>query len=678
MRLDQDGQPLDPSSFVVAPLIPNSGVIAKVADGADAYVAWPSFRVGSYLARVSADGTVTTLSDTVPVAGGTTAMHMSDDNILMIGAQQHFGDPLTATLVDRTGVVVRSDVTLVSVQVHEWVFIPSDDAFLFGWIGDDGLHITSISPADLAANTVPIAPLVLSATGLSRLGLASDGVHAMASWFDSSTHAYRMVSLSTTGTPLGQPVTLGPFVPVEAPSVVAVSVGYQILIRDGLNPGDSQLIALLISFDGDLQALHRYPAITVNAEMTQDDDRTIAVWTEKRFASKGTEVIVGLIGTDGGIGPTTMVSLSPVEQHVRKFVPFAGGVAALWTDSIPNNRVVVGRVTAAGEPLDGAGIYLRDSGDDQNNSAIATDGERLFVVWTEGASSVSQALYGAIVSFTDSPSVSVKLASDAGAGSDLAVTWNGQMFTVVYQRPMTNGFDFAALRVDRSGNVVDPTPIALTTAHLGDENPRLSWSGSDYLLVWQRSYDPFSHFGDPCSDPHGPLPAELFAQRFSAALAPIGAVIDLATTTNRNEYLLDVQDDDVAFVAGIWLVVWRDNKTTETRYARIDASGSRLDPLNGRLLPGSFEHPHLIATADGWTVAGHEGNGPDGAGRGLAITHVGINGLATAFPTLPFSGISTVEAVALTPVPLVAYKRSSSASAYVALLVAPRSRAVRH
>jgi hypothetical protein len=36
---------------------------------------------------------------------------------------------------------------------------------------------------------------------------------------------------------------------------------------------------------------------------------------------------------------------------------------------------------------------------------------------------------------------------------------------------------------------------------------------------------------------------------------------------------------------------------------------------------------------------------------------------------MPLSGTSAVEAVALTPFPLVAYKRASSAAAYVALLV---------
>lgn len=679
IRLDHDGQPLDPSSFVVAQTVPNSGVIAAAADGDDTYVVFPNFGLGSYLVRVDGDGTVTVLSDSIPVTG-VQEVHTSGDNLVLVAPHQFLADPVTATLVDHSGVVVRSGVTLAGTQVREKVIVASNDDLLLGWIGDDGIHATSITPAELAADTVPAAPLVFPATNIAYLGLASDGEHAMASWLDVSQNTLRMLPLSPTGTPTGDPVTIGSFVQVQAPTVVAVSDGYEILIRDASNAGDPQLIALFVSFDGALLALHRYPSITVQPIAAITGDQAIAVWTDKHFAtSKGTEVVAAPFATDGSLGAGAIISLSPVEQHVRKFVPFAGGVAALWTDSIPNDRVVIGRLTAAGEPVDGPGIYLRDSIYDQGHSAIATDGERLFVVWTEGDSPRNQTLYGAIVTFAGSPSVTVKqLASDAGGASDIAVVWNGQTFTVVYQRTRISSYDFAAIRVDRSGNVVDPTPIVLTTTNAGDENPRLSWNGSDYLLVWQRAYDPFVHPIDPCLDPHGgPLPAELFAQRFNAALAPASSIIDLATTTNKNDVLLDVQDDDVSFSGGTWLVVWHDNKTALTMYARIDANGSRLDPLGGRQLPGFVGHPIIIPTSDGWTVAGHEGPGPHGTGRGLAIARVSLNGQATALATLPFPGISAVEAVALTPVPLVAYKRSSLPGAYVRLLVAPRTHAVR-
>jgi hypothetical protein len=679
IRLDRNGQPRDPASFLLAPALYETSVIATAADGDDAYVAWRSYGVSAHLVRVSADGTVTTLSDSVPIARAVN-MRASNGKILFLGSRSNLSDPVTVTLVDRAGVVVRSGVTIVGDDASVMDVVAANGAFLFGWAGADGIHVTPVSADDVAANNIPTTPAILNTSNESYFRLASNGVHSMASWFDGSTHQIRVLPLSTSGEPLGAPISLGTFAPVEAPVIVGVSDGYEILIRED-TIGAGQIAALRVSFDGALQSVHHNPAITFQPASAQNGDRTVAVWSEQRFAtSKGAEIIAEPIAADGSIGVGTIVSLEPVEQHVRKFLPFAGGVAALWTDSAPNDRLTFGRVTPAGAPVDGTGLRLRESIYDQKHSAMATDGERFFVAWTEGDPSyVPQVLYGAVVSFSGSPSVSVtQLATDAGGESDIAVAWNGQTFTIVYQRTRPHSFDLAALRVDRSGNVVDPDPIPLTPARVGDENPRLSWNGNDYLLVWQRWYDPFTYFGEHCSPPEPPpLPAELFAQRFSASFTPISAEIPLAITTNKDDYLLDVQDHDVSFSGGIWLVVWLDKAKGFTMYARIDASGSRLDPLNGSALSVFYDAPILVPALDGWTVAGHEGYGRYGVGRGLALARIDVNGQATALPTMALSGISAVEAVVLTTVPIVAYKRSTSSAVFVGSLL-QRSRAAHH
>ncbi len=678
IHLDRNGQPRDPGSLLLTSSFDVPSLIATAADGDDAYVAWRSEGGGTHLIRVLADGTVTKLSDSVPIADATN-MQVSNGNALFLGFRRYVGDPLTVTLVDRAGVVVRSGVPIVGADGYVLDLIAANGAFLFAVAGADGISVTSVSADDVAANKIPTTRPILSTSNGTFFRLASNGIRSMASWFVAGTHEIRVLPLSAAGEPLGAPIAIGSFAPVEAPVIVGVSGGFEILVREVTN-GFGQLAALRVSFDGSLQSVHHYPAISVQPAAAQNGDQTVAVWGEQRFAtSKGGEIIAGPIASDGSIGAGTIVSLAPVEQHVRKFLPFAGGTAALWTDSMPNDHLTVGRVTAAGAPVDGSGLRLRESIYDQKHSAMATDGERLFVAWTEGDPSyVPQALYGAVVSFSGSPSVSVtQLASDAGGESDVAVAWNGQTFTVVYQRRRTSSFDLAALRVDQSGNLVDPDPIPLTPARVGDENPRLSWNGSDYLLVWQRWYDPFTYIGETCYPPQPPLPAELFAQQFSASFTPTSAEIPLATTTNKNDYLLDVQDDDVSFAGGIWLVLWFDRAKNQTMYARIDTSGSRLDALNGRLLSGSYDDPILVLTADGWTVAAHEGYGQYGAGRGLALARIDVNGLATSLPTMALSGTSAVEAVALTPVPLVAYKRSTSSAAFVGSLV-QRSRAAHH
>jgi hypothetical protein len=121
---------------------------------------------------------------------------------------------------------------------------------------------------------------------------------------------------------------------------------------------------------------------------------------------------------------------------------------------------------------------------------------------------------------------------------------------------------------------------------------------------------------------------------------------------------------------------WLDKAAFGPRFARIDANGVLIDPLNGRTVLGSYDDPVLASAPDGWTIAAHEGYGSFGAGRGVALAHIGVDGLVPKMDTAPLS-TSAVEAFVLAPSPLVAYKRASSSAAFVGPLV-KRSRAVHH
>jgi hypothetical protein len=686
IRLNRDGHPRDKRDFIVVPAAYSISILAAESDGGDAFIAWArEYDSAIHLTRVSAD-TVTVLSDSVPTPSRS-IMRISNGNILFVSPGGNLGVPLIATLLDRTGRVVRSGVKVVD-QPAEFIaakdLVALDGAFLLAWMSSDShLRVARIAPSDVAANDVRITPADLGArTYVYSVRLASDGEHTMIFWVDNEAGKYglRARSLSISGTPLGAgTLTIGSITPgSDALAPLAVSDGYEVLFQEYVD-GVNHPAFVRVSFDGTLQAVGHPPARIAAA---QNGGRTMAVWPESRFSMSdffnyfaGYEIVTAPLAGDGSFGAGTVVSLDSSVQHVRKLIPFGGGVVALWTEGLPNDRLVVSRLTASGQPADG-GVRPRESLFNQSHGAIATDGERLFVVWMEGDQYKAQTLYGAIVS-PGALTASVKaLAVDASGESDIALVWNGQTFAVVYQRIRTGGRDFAALRVDRAGNVVDPIPIALTPTAYYDENPRLSWNGTDYLLVWQRWYDPFIYFGEQCFTRPAPLPAELFAQRFNTAFALTGAEIALATTSNKDAYKLDVQRVDVSFAGGLWLVLWLDKAAFGPRFARVRADGALLDPLNGRTVPGSYDDPVLAPAPDGWTIAAHEGYGAFGAGRGVALAHIGVDGIVKAMDTAPFLS-SAVEAFVLTPSPLVAYKRVSSSAAFVVPLV-QRSRAVHH
>jgi hypothetical protein len=685
MRIDRQVRTRDARSFLVAPMPRGATIVGTATDGDAAFVSWrhsegiEGTRV--HLARIDVDATVTTLSDSVPIAGTAISMLVSNGYVLFLGSDR---GALTVTLLDRSGVVVRSGVPFLDPAATTYepaiVATGTGSTFVIGWIGNDRrVHTTAILLADILANRVPIQAVPSVTKGSARwLRLASNGAHTMAFWYEDDTLELRSRSLGSTGVPLDPaPVTVGSFRLFEAPTAIALDGGYELLFRQYAG-GNLQMVSLRAGFDGTLQSVRRNGPLTVGWSFAaaQKGDLTIAVWVEHRYAAgdynAGWQVVASSIANDASIGEGTLLSLDLPVQHVRKLLPFKGGGAALWLEDAPNARLVIGRLTALGKPLDGAGLRLRESPYDQSGSAITTNGEQLVVVWTEGEPSQPQALYEAIVSPGDSLSVSVRqLASDAGGdNSDAGISWNGQTFTITYRRVFPNHtYDFAALRTDRSGNVIDPAPVSLMPARADEVSPRIATNGGDALLLWARRYEASIGIPErpPCWITYPPV-NEYFAQRFNSALAPVGAPIALATTGTHG------LGADVSFSGGLWLVSWMPEIAYVVVYARIDGSGRRLDPLDGRFLCWNafLDVAFLAATPSGWLIASRS-HYP----LGFKLASIGFDGASTDPAVVLIPGISSLEAFALIPHPIMAYKRSPSTAAYVDILL-PHLRTVRH
>jgi hypothetical protein len=691
LRLAGDGHPLDTRSFAITPAGHPATLIAAASNGSAAYVVWRSYdQMGNacHLTHVEPDGSTTTLSDTLPILGAT-AVLIGTDDVVLLDPPHAVSGPLTLTVASITGAGVP---TVVSVAVPGATVLASDmvpgvGAYLVGWIASDGqVNLTSVPASAVSAKDGVRVPSTIEGYGSSIfIRLATNGPNAMAFWYDAINHALVDRPLSSLGGPLSAgSVTLGSFQPVGSPAVVSMSDGYQLLFREQSN-GSPQLVSLGVSLDGTLRSVNRSGPIPLLASISaaRNGDNTIAGWSDMRYTLTNADAEIQAeaapVSAGGAVSTSAVVSLDLPLQHMRALQPYGGGAVALWTERAPNDRLVAGRLTAYGKLLDGAGLRLHDSPYDQGHSALATDGDGLLVVWTEGEPYQAQALYAAWVSGrAQLLSASVKqLAVDARSDSDVDVAWNGNTYSIVYQRTGDSALDFAALRVDRAGNVIDTAPIALRPAQGGDANPHLSWSGSDYLLVWQHSYDPFVHLGEPppCS-PVPVLPAELFAQRISATLTPEGAQIDLEKATDYDGVSADAQHINVAFVGGLWLVQWVHRWAAEVVYARIDINGNLFaDFQRGPFYFFTCDSAFLAVTADGWMVASQ--NYCDQYGTGVTMARIGLNGRATTPVTAPLSPIDGVEAFALTPLPLVAYRRLNSTGVYVDSL-ATHGRAAGH
>jgi hypothetical protein len=324
--------------------------------------------------------------------------------------------------------------------------------------------------------------------------------------------------------------------------------------------------------------------------------------------------------------------------------PWQNGAVALWSETASSARLAVGRFTGTGRPLDGAGLSLATPGS-VKNGAMGVGDTQLLVIWTMGSGTPAK-LYGALVSSSFAVQAMHELASDASSTSGTAVVWNGSSFTVVYQRNGT--LDLVARRVDTAGNVIDAQPVVLTPPRaaqfFADANPRLSWNGHDYLLAWQRQ----SYYYEPIPIlPFPELANELFAQRFTIGLTAAGAEIALQTIGGN----ATATGQEITRSGGLSLVSWSDS-TKGAAWARIDDGGVRLDPLNGRSVPGLFSGALAAAVPGGWLLM-----------SSYAVARIGLDGAASQ--PIPLPRAFALESFTTAPLPLFTYKRYGDPLAYI-------------
>jgi hypothetical protein len=662
--LDKSGRPRG-SVFALAQ--PGSAFTGPrvASDGLSAYVLWQTYAEDPpstrHAARVDADGKATVFSDlSVPVTYMNAAMAIAagGGNVMLVYADDDH--TLTVTLFDRDGRLLRSRVPVAHtgesgtgwdrIDVLD-VAYAGGDAFLITWVDmDAGTRVLRVSAGDVLSGNVFLSPFAKD-SGFDagwNPRVVSDGTHSMLFWDYAGlrpTLQGRLVSSS--GVVLGN----GPLVFGDAYtgglSLSTSADGYRILAQDSLG-----ILQVRLFFDGVVSSFTHAPLFgsllaSSFSAASLADGTTLGIAVDG--SQQRSEIAVSPINADGTAGTGTIVSLGPPAQSVLALQPWRGGAAALWLESSANDHLMVGRFSATGTPLDGAGLQVTSSTAAPKTPAMGANDTQLLVAWTESTSGNAAKLYAALVPFDGfavTPSVR-ELANDAATDSGTAVVWNGTTFTVVYQRTGTR--DLAARRVDTAGNVVDSQPVALTpprsSGGFADANPQLSWNGHDYLLVWQRQAHEYS------SNPEAPpfLTNQLFAQRFDAALTASGAETALATRSGNATAV----NQQITLSRGIWLASWLDSETGAT-YARIDATGTRLDPLNGRSVAGLSSRPFVMAAPDGWLVVG----------SALATARIALDGTASPAVSLPMP-FSHIESLSAAPLPLFTYKIDDDPLAYI-------------
>ncbi len=233
-------------------------------------------------------------------------------------------------------------------------------------------------------------------------------------------------------------------------------------------------------------------------------------------------------------------------------------------------QIVGMRVSPAGVVLDPGGFPISSTGTSNFQPAVAFDGTNALVVWRKFDDVLLGDLYGARVTPGGSVLGEFPILALAGEQRDPALAFGAGNSLVVFTDTSQATSEVRAVRIAPDETVLDPTGFDLALNALAEDEPALSFDGTNHLVVWQRQSPNFAR--------------DVLATR----VAPDGTVLDgpalaLAATGANHAH------PSVAFDGTNSLVSWQVESFgagASIRAARLTPAGALLDgaPTAGGLL----------------------------------------------------------------------------------------------
>ena len=455
------GVALDPAGFPIAASPMGQGGPVVTSLGPSFFVAWFTQGGDVHGTRVEADGTVLDPSG-IPITTSRDAVRLG------IGS-------------DGTGVLVVYQATTGSGYVTRAVRVASNGRVL--------------DPDPIPLPTLATDP-----------GVAFGGDHYVVTGAaNSPVQATRVTPGGAVLDPAGVVVSMG------ANQQSGHQVGFDgtdsfVVWSDDRRDGDGAgIYGARVGPDGQLPDGTGFPIATGATGLSTPSDVTLAfdgtnflvVWGEVGEHA----VRAALVSRTGVVLDRLDVSVAPDEVLTRPKVAFGDGAFLVtWSRLSPGElgpafEIRGARVTPTGEVLDPAGLRLATGMVQQEPFDLAFGASEFMIVWQDDYREPG-GIYGTRLT-TDGTLPDpdgFPIATADGRQSRPHVAWNGVTYLVVWE----DGYDFSwppasdiyAARVDRTGLVLDPAGIPVSTAPGGQEAPTVAANGP-FLVTWiDRRRDP--------------------------------------------------------------------------------------------------------------------------------------------------------------------------------------------
>jgi hypothetical protein len=218
-----------------------------------------------------------------------------------------------------------------------------------------------------------------------------------------------------------------------------------------------------------------------------------AVWEEGGLGTAFGDIVgVRIAGSGGSVEARPfLVSTAGNPQFEVALASNGRQLFAVWVDerTAGTSECWGTRLLAGGEILDPAGIRLSETGGFCSRPALTWNGRAWTVAWLQARSeSPSEPQIRVMQVEEDGAAAgsSVPLSDFGFEAGPLALASDGQRVIVVWQHLASEGtgWDLLAQRIEGSGVRVDAQPFVLSSATLNQRDPDVVWNGQGYLAAW--------------------------------------------------------------------------------------------------------------------------------------------------------------------------------------------------
>jgi len=575
---------------------------AAAFDGTNYLFVWEDRRLGLsmsssiYAARVRPDGTVLDATGiALPGPGANPAVAFDGTNFVVVWDRFTLAtrDDVFGARVSRAGVLLDAEPIPVVASADddsEPEVACGAGTCLVVWTNDrdDRVYAARVTPQGRVQDAGGFA--LDSSSGL-RLGarVGFDGTNFLAIWnaYIGAAPGLAAVRVAPDGRVLDSPARV--LVPGSADSPDLAFNGTEWLMTYGGNGIAAVRVRPDLFVQGSSFSVVHVPDGQSHSRVVAAGGQWFVTWFDKRDAASydDGDVYGARIGASGGVLDTGGFPIQVGTKGLADPMAATDGTAFLvaWTGADIDGK----RVSAAGSVLDATPRKLSVAASSEITPAVAFDGTQFLVAWADNRDGNRTDIRAARVSRTGAmldPSA-IRISTPTGYGRNPAVAAGPGGFLVAWE-DYRNKSGVWATRVDASGRVLDPGGIEVFA--INSENvsrPSAAFDGTNYWVVWE----------------HG------FSRQFVAArrVSPQGAALGagpLALQRNPGNYS-EASHPAIACDGASCLAVWDREEFNSNRIhaARLLSDGTFADAAELDLgWAGQQAAPCVAAGAGGFAV----------------------------------------------------------------------------